>query len=158
MGVLDFTRGRIMARVGAKFQSAMDRRVFDAVIRKSAVAPDMQTQSGLNDLETIQRFITSPILLAFFDLPWTPIFLAGIFIFHPLLGWMAVGSATLLILIALLNQFLSYHPQQAAALAGQQAGAMSNRISEEAEMVQAMGMQNAVFTKWEKSRNIALVS
>lgn len=158
MGVLDFTRGRIMARVGAKFQSAMDRRVFDAVIRKSAVAPDMQTQSGLNDLETIQRFITSPILLAFFDLPWTPIFLAGIFIFHPLLGWMAVGSATLLILIALLNQFLSYHPQQAAALAGQQAGAMSNRIGEEAEMVQAMGMQNAVFTKWEKSRNIALVS
>lgn len=107
MGVLDFTRGRIMARVGAKFQSAMDRRVFDAVIRKSAVAPDMQTQSGLNDLETIQRFITSPISLAFFDLPWTPIFLAGIFIFHPLLGWMAVGSATLLILIALLNQFFS---------------------------------------------------
>jgi ABC-type protease/lipase transport system fused ATPase/permease subunit len=58
MGVLDFIRGRIMARVGAKFQSAMDRRVFDAVIQKSAVAPDMQTQSGLNDLETIQRFIT----------------------------------------------------------------------------------------------------
>ena len=100
MGVLDFTRGRIMARVGVKFESAMDRRVFDAVIRKSAVAPDMQTQSGLNDLETIQRFITSPILLAFFDLPWTPIFLAGILIFHPLLGWMAVGSARLLILIS----------------------------------------------------------
>ena len=54
MRFLDFTRGRIMARVGVKFQSAMDRRVFDAVIRKSAVAPDMQTQSGLNNLETIQ--------------------------------------------------------------------------------------------------------
>jgi ABC-type protease/lipase transport system fused ATPase/permease subunit len=67
MGILDFTRGRIMARVGARFQSALDRRVFDAVIRKSAVAPDLKTQSGLNDLEAIQRFITSPVLLAFFD-------------------------------------------------------------------------------------------
>ena len=39
MGILDFTRGRIMARVGARFQDDLDRRVFDAVVRKSAVAP-----------------------------------------------------------------------------------------------------------------------
>jgi PrtD family type I secretion system ABC transporter len=158
MGVLDFTRGRIMARVGAKFQSVLDRRVFDAVIRKSAVAPDLQTESGLNDLESIQRFITSPVLLAFFDLPWTPIFLAGIFIFHPMLGWMAIGGAVLLILITLLNQFLSRHPQQAAGIAGQQAGALSNQVRDEAEMVQAMGMRDAAFTRWEKSRNVALSS
>ena len=37
MGVLDYTRGRIMARVGARFQSDLDRRVFDAVVRKSAI-------------------------------------------------------------------------------------------------------------------------
>jgi len=73
MGILDYTRGRIMARVGAQFQASLDRRVFDAVVRKSAVAPDMRTQSGLADLESIQKFLTSPVLLAFFDLPWTPI-------------------------------------------------------------------------------------
>ena len=87
MGILDYTRGRIMARVGAQFQASLDRRVFDAVVRKSAVAPDMRTQSGLADLESIQKFLTSPVLLAFFDLPWTPIFIAGIFMFHPMLGW-----------------------------------------------------------------------
>ena len=156
MGVLDFTRGRIMARVGAKFQNALDRRVFDATIRKSAVAPDLQTQSGLNDLEAVQRFITSPVLLAFFDLPWTPIFLAGIFIFHPLLGAMAMGGAALLVIITLLNQFLSRHPQAQAALAGQHAGNLSNQVRDEAEMVQAMGMRDAAFARWEKSRNVAL--
>jgi len=86
MGVLDFTRGRVMARVGAQFQSDLDRRVFDAVIRKSAVAPDVKTQTGLADLESVQRLITSPVLMAFFDMPWTPVFFAGIFIFHPYLG------------------------------------------------------------------------
>lgn len=158
MGILDFTRGRIMARVGARFQSALDRRVFDAVIRKSALAPDLKTQSGLNDLEAIQRFITSPVLLAFFDFPWTPIFLAGIFIFHPMLGWMAIGGAVLLILITLLNQFLSRRPQHEAGIAGQEANMLSSQVREEAEMVQAMGMRDAAFSRWEKSRNTALIS
>ena len=34
MALLDFARGRIMGRVGARFQAALDRRVFDAVISR----------------------------------------------------------------------------------------------------------------------------
>ena len=40
MALLDFARGRIMARVGARFQVRLDRRVFEAVVRKSAVSGD----------------------------------------------------------------------------------------------------------------------
>ncbi|MEL7098156.1 MAG: type I secretion system permease/ATPase [Pseudomonadota bacterium] len=156
MGILDYTRSRIMARVGARFQAKMDRRVFDAVVRKSAVAPDLQTQSGLADLESVQRLLTSPVLMAFFDLPWTPIFMAGIFLFHPMLGWLAVAGAAVLILIALANQLLSKDPQLRAGVAGQQAGAMSDQIRTEAEMVQAMGMRDAAFTRWQVARSRAL--
>lgn len=156
MGILDYTRGRIMARVGARFQADLDRRVFDAVVRKSAVAPDMRTQSGLADLEAIQRLLTSPVLMAFFDLPWTPIFIAAIFLFHPLLGWLAVGGGAVLILIALANQMLSRQPQMRAGQAGQVAGAMSDQLRIEAEMVQAMGMRGAAFDRWQKARSTAL--
>ncbi len=156
MGILDFTRGRIMARVGARFQAQLDRRVFDAVVRKSAVAPDLRTQSGLADLESIQRCMTSPVLMAFFDLPWTPIFIAGIFIFHPMLGWLAVAGGTVLILIALANQFLSRVPQLKAGQAGQVASNMSDQLRIEAEMVQAMGMRGAAFDRWQKARGTAL--
>lgn len=156
MGILDYTRSRIMARVGARFQTRLDRRVFDAVVRKSAVAPDMQTQSGLADLESVQRFLTSPVLIAFFDLPWTPIFMAGIFMFHPMLGWLAVGGGVVLIAIAFLNQWLSREPQLRAGIAGQQAGSMSDQLRIEAEMVQAMGMRDAAFTRWSKTRSRAL--
>ncbi len=156
MGILDYARGRIMARVGARFQARLDRRVFDAVVRKSAVAPDMRTQSGLADLESIQRFLTSPVLLAFFDLPWTPIFIAGIFLFHPLLGWLAVAGGALLIVIALVNQVLSRRPQLKAGQAGQVAGAMSDQLRIEAEMVQSMGMRDAAFNRWQQARGEAL--
>ncbi|WP_390911985.1 type I secretion system permease/ATPase [Pseudosulfitobacter sp. SM2401] len=156
MGILEFTRSRIMARVGARFQATLDRRVFDAVVRKSAIAPDLQTQSGLGDLESVQRLLTSPVLMAFFDLPWTPIFLAGIFVFHPMLGFMALGGAVLLILIALANQLLSKRPQLEAGVAGQRAGGLSEQIRVEAEMVQAMGMRDAAFSRWQILRNKAL--
>ncbi|MEL6619345.1 MAG: type I secretion system permease/ATPase [Pseudomonadota bacterium] len=156
MGILDYTRGRIMARVGARFQARLDRRVFDAVVRKSAVAPDLQTQSGLADLEAIQRFLTSPVLLAFFDLPWTPIFIAGIFLFHPWLGFLALAGGGVLILIALANQLLSRLPQLKAGHAGQVASTMSDQLRIEAEMVQSMGMRDAAFDRWQKARTEAL--
>jgi len=156
MGILDYTRGRIMARVGARFQDDLDRRVFDAVVRKSAVAPDSKTNGSLGDLESVQRLITSPVLMAAFDLPWTPIFFAGIFVFHPYLGYLALAGAAVLIAITIANQLLSRGAQSRAAIAGQQAGAMADQIRTEAEMVQAMGMRNAAFTRWQKARGEAL--
>ena len=156
MGVLDYTRGRIMARVGARFQDDLDRRVFDAVVRKSAVAPDTKTNAGLADLESVQRLMTSPVLMAAFDLPWSPVFFVGIFIFHPMLGYLALTGAAVLMIIALANQLMSRGAQARAAMAGQAAGAMSDQIRTEAEMVQAMGMRDAAFTRWQKARSVAL--
>jgi ATP-binding cassette subfamily C protein len=156
MGILDYTRGRIMGRVGARFQDDLDRRVFDAVVRKSAVAPDSKTNGSLADLESVQRMITSPVLMAAFDLPWTPIFFAGIFVFHAYLGYLALVGAGVLVIIAIANQFLSRGAQARAARAGQQANSMADQIRTEAEMVQAMGMRDAAFTRWQKARTEAL--
>jgi ATP-binding cassette subfamily C protein len=92
MGLLDFSRARIMARVGSRFQARLDKRVFDAVIRKSAIAPDESSATGLRDLESIQRMLISPALMSLFDMPWTPLFLFGIMLFHPWLGYLATGG------------------------------------------------------------------
>ena len=40
MGLLDYSRGRVMGRVGARFQAALDERVFNAVY---AARPSCQT-------------------------------------------------------------------------------------------------------------------
>lgn len=156
MGVLDYVRGRIMGGIGAQFQADLDHRVFDAVMRKSAVAPDLRTESGLADLEGIRRLMTSPVLMAGFDMPWTPVFFFGIFLFHPILGYLAVGGAVVLILVTLTNQILSRAPQEDAGQSQQKATMMSNQIRQEAEMVHSMGMLDAAFARWLKARNLAL--
>lgn len=156
MGILDYTRGRIMARVGARFQAALDHRVFDAMIRRSAVAPDPAAQTGLSDLESIQRLISSPVLMSLFDLPWTPVFLAGIMLFHPWLGFLAMGGGAVLIGITLLNQLFSRGPMMQANRSSHRAGLLSEEIRNESEMIQSMGMRGAAFRRWRVARDASL--
>ncbi|MFK7876101.1 MAG: type I secretion system permease/ATPase [Paracoccaceae bacterium] len=156
MGLMEFVRGRVMGRVGARFQAALDRRVFEAVARKASIAPDQRTESGLQDLESVRRLMTAPVLMAIFDIPWTPIFLAGIFLFHPLMGWLAVLGGSTLILITVMNQILSRGPHLRANSAEMQASAMSGQMRTEAEMLQSMGMEAAAFRRWNVARDKAL--
>lgn len=158
MGILDFTRGRIMGRAGARFQEYLDRRVFEASVRKSAVAPDQVSTSGLRDLETIQKLMTSPVLMAFFDAPWTPIFLFGITLFHPWLGILALVGGTLLVVFALINQVVTRKPVGESGAASVQSEKVASEIRRDAEMVQSMGMLDAAFARWQISRNEGLKS
>ncbi|WP_121061345.1 type I secretion system permease/ATPase [Chachezhania antarctica] len=156
MGILDYTRGRIMARAGARFQSALDKRVFDAMIRRSAVARDPAAQTGLADLESVQRLISSPVLMAGFDIPWTPVFLAGITLFHPWLGYLAMGGGALLIFITWVNQHFTRRPMLKAGVASNQASMLSEEIRSEAEMIQSMGMRDSAFRRWMVARDSSL--
>jgi ATP-binding cassette, subfamily C, bacterial len=118
MGVLDHARGRIMARVGASLQAGLDARVHAASLHRLAGAPnDLAAQTAVRDLDALARLWASPALVALFDAPWTPLFLAVLFVFHPLLGWVAVAGGGVLIGVTLLNQRLTEAPLAAAHLA-----------------------------------------
>lgn len=158
MGVLDFTRGRIMTRVGARFQSALNKRVFSAVLRTPQENPNLtkNANTALQDLDAVQAFIGSPVLLALVDIPWTPVFLAAIFLFHPWLGFMALGGGMLLVILALLNQTLTKPPILAGSTASRSADLQAQEMRFEAETIQSLGMREAAFERWRLSRETAL--
>lgn len=157
MGILDFVRGRVMARVGARFQAALDRRVFGAVLKATTLnrAP-AEAATGLRDLESVQRLITSPALMALFDLPWVPLFFFGIFIFHPLMGILALCGAGVLIVVAILNQWSTSKPLHAANAASFASERLGAQIREESEMVHSLGMRKAAFDRWQLARGKSL--
>lgn len=157
MGILDFVRGRIMGRVGARFQSRLDRRVFGAVLKATTLArAPREAATGLRDLESVQRLITSPALMALFDLPWAPLFFFGIFIFHPLMGILALVGGTILIAVALLNQLTTRKPLERANAASFQSEQMGAQIRSESEMVHSLGMRESAFDRWQIARSESL--
>ncbi|WP_281256708.1 type I secretion system permease/ATPase [Tabrizicola aquatica] len=157
MGVLEYARGKVMAIVGARFQERLDRRVFEAAMRRSAVVPnDPAAMTAQRDLEAIRAFLGSPVLLALMDLPWTPFFLAAIFIFHSMLGWLSIAGGAVLVIVTVLNQVMSKAPQREVGSAAVQSERMADQLKAEAETLQALGMSGAGYDRWQTARRNAL--
>lgn len=157
MGILDHVRARVMARIGAQIQDRMDSRVFAAAMRRLTLQPNEPTAlAAQRDLESIQRLWASPVLIAVFDIPWTPFFVAAIFVFHPMLGWLAVAGGVFLIALTILNQKLTAGPMNRTNNLTMTAERVSDMIKLEAEAVQALGMTGAAFDRWQKARSTAL--
>jgi ATP-binding cassette subfamily C protein len=157
MGVLDYARGRIGARVGALIQTRLDPKVFEAGLSRALVSGERgRPWSGLRDLEAVQRFMGSPVLFALFDIPWTPLFLFAIFSFHPLLGWLAVGGGLLLVAISLANQMMTKRSTAEATATALVSDGFAETVRQQAEVVQGLGMRQAVLARWQQNRDKAL--
>lgn len=158
MGVLDYARGRVLARIGATFQARLDHRVFSAVLRRDALATGEGSRASntLRDLEAVQRLLSSPVFTAVYDIPWTPVFLVGIMIFHPWLGYLAMAGGGFLILVATLNQSLTSGPVKSANVGAMRADHLAEQLRAEAEMVRALGMSDAAFARWRRARTASL--
>lgn len=157
MALLDYARGRVLARFGARFQAQLDDRVFRAVLKRALLPKERANPAGgLRDLESVQGLFTSPVMLALFDIPWTPFFLGAIFIFHPWLGWVAIFGGGMLIIITLLNGFLTRSKTMEAQHASSHASGFAEQARRSAEVVRAQGMGPAVSARWHKMRDVSL--
>lgn len=157
MGLLEYARGRVLARAGAKFQSLLDMRVFEAVLRRSIVpAERARPNTAARDLDSVRQLLSGPAPFALFDIPWTPIFLAAIFIFHPLLGFLAVGSGAILVVLTVVNQIRSREPNGQSNQATAEAENLGEALRQNAETVQALGMRREGMNRWRTFRDDAL--
>ena len=157
MGVLDHARGRIMARVGARLQEKLDARVLSAAFRRLTIAPqDMPALAAQKDLDAIARFWASPVLLAIFDAPWAPLFAAAIFVFHPWLGYLAIGGGLVIVALSWLNQASTDAPLQTSNLAALAADRQAENLKSESELIQALGMTGAAFARLKLRRDTSI--
>lgn len=159
MGGLDYVRGRVLVRVGAQFFDTLAPRVFGAVQDKTAAGfSDDTTKVGLRDLEAMQKAMASPITSAFFDVPWIPVFIGTIALFHPLLGLFAVAGGLILVSFALFNQLVSKSVVDTANMMSSSAHLLADGLRDNAEIVQGMGMKDAAFSKWNIIHRMAVDS
>lgn len=157
MGVLDYARGRVMARVGARFQTVLDGRLFSATLRRSMNPHERAACTAvLRDLDALQNIFVSPVLLAIMDMPWTPIFIAAIFIFHPMLGWISVAGGAIIIALALMNQIFTTNRVRTAQIATQRAHAFAEQSHEASEVALSQGMRDSLQQRYKRLRNLAL--
>ena len=156
MGLLEWVRGQILIRVGARLELLLNERLFALTFKRSLLTGGKAGSEPLDDLTGLRTFLTTNGLFAFFDAPWMPIYIAVMFMFHEWFGWMAVGTAIILITIAFATEKLTNKDISDANNLAVSGRGLVNRNLRNAEVVESMGMLKAIRTNWQKSTNKVL--
>ena len=150
LGALEWVRSRIMVRTSTRLETLLAPRLYEASFRQALLSGGTQASGqALSDLTGLRQFLTGNGLFAFFDAPWLPIYLAIMFVFHPLYGWFGVACAVVLALLALANERLTTQPLQDANKENLASSAFTAKSLRNAEVVASMGMLPNLLKRWQ---------
>jgi len=146
MGVLDWVRGRVLARLAEGFGQELGPDTFSRWLasgtRKASATQPVQ------DLSTLQQFLSSNAPSTFFDMPWIVIFIGVIFLLHPMLGVLAVFGAVVLAIGAIYNERSTREPTIEALGLQREERSLSLQAARNADTLTALGMGPAVKARW----------
>lgn len=155
MAVLDLVRGRLLVAAGVVLDRALGQRVlFESL--GGAARPGVAGYSyGYRDVGTLRAFLTGPGMFSLFDVPWLPLYILIIFLFHPWLGMIAMAGALLLLVLAVLNERLTRPSLDEFQLHSQKAGRYIEAGLRNAEVVNGMGMASSLAHRWLGQNSLA---
>ena len=144
----EWVRGRVLVRVGVRMNDLLGQRVFRATFDAHLHRPGLQPAKPLSDLTELRQFLTGNGTIAFFDAPWTPIYIGVLFLLHPVLGWAAICFALVQAMVAYVGNRNALQPAQALAMRQRQSVAQVQVKLRTSESVQAMGMLASLQQRW----------
>ncbi|MDO9266710.1 MAG: type I secretion system permease/ATPase [Sulfurimonas sp.] len=148
MALLEIVRSKILVRVGNKLDNILSKRVFDSLFDLANKQPGKESSMPLRDLTQIRQFMTGNGLFAFFDAPWMPIYIAVLFMFHPLFGYFAIFAAIVLVILTILNEYDTKEKLQEANIMNQVSTSYVDSNLRNAEVINAMGMKANIQALW----------
>ncbi|PRW96343.1 type I secretion system permease/ATPase [Pseudomonas fragi] len=159
LGCLEWTRSRIMVRVSNRLDMLLSRQVYKASFKRALESGGMDASAQpLNDLTGLRQFLSGNGLFAFFDAPWLPIYIAVMFMFHPWFGWVATGSALLLLVLAFINERLTGPTLAQANKEHIGASLYTTKNLRSAEVIESMGMLETLMERWwNRQKNVLML-
>lgn len=148
LALLEVVRSSVLIRVGNRLDMMLNQRVFSAAFERNLRRAGGNPAQALQDLSQVRQFLTGSGLFAFFDAPWTPIYLLVIALIHPLLGSVTLIGSLLLVSLAWLTEVSTRKPLTEANQAALASGSFANNSLRNAEVIEAMGMLPALRQRW----------
>jgi PrtD family type I secretion system ABC transporter len=143
-------------RVGRRFEERLRSRVFDAMsfltLRRAANVGGQP----ISDLNTVRQYISGAGPLAFFDMPWVPIYLFIVFMLHFWLGVAGLVAAIIIFLLAVCTEATTRTPLSKASTAQTKAMLMTDEARRSAEAMHALGMRGVLRNRWASVQQEAL--
>jgi PrtD family type I secretion system ABC transporter len=148
-GYFDALRARMLCRVGTLFDVGLQDSIHTALATLPLRgARPMVMQQPLRDLDQIRAFMSSMGPTAFLDMPWIPIFLIALFLFHPAIGITAVIGTIGIVAMTLVTDRMSRGAAKAAMDSSAQRQVLADTTQRNAEVIRALGMVDRFGALW----------
>ena len=149
LAALEWVRAHVLIRIGNQVERDFNQRLFSATFQQSLRSPAANAAQALADFTNVRQFVTGAGV-AFFDLPWAPIYLLVCFLLHPVLGIVALIGLGVSVALALVSSRLTEPALAEAQRASIRASSFANNNLRNAEAIQAMGMLANVRARWSR--------
>ena len=150
MGTAEWFRSRLLVRVGVAIDQELSTRVFNASFEAYLNQTSAHPSRAFSDLIQVRQFLTGQGVFAFFDAPWTPIYIGVLFLLSPWLGALAILFALVQGFIGWFGHRHTLEPSEAAGKAFGDAQAYFQGKLQNLEVVESMGMTHNLRRQWEK--------
>ncbi len=158
-GLIDMIRSRILVRIGHSLDEAMSLRVYEAIVRLPLkIGNKGDGSQPIRDLDAVRAFLSGSGPVAFFDLPWMPVYLAICFLFHYLIGLTALAGAIILVTLTVVTEIKTRHPTRSAAQFAVARNSLLEASRRNAEVITAMGMAGRISKRWHELNRSFVVS
>ena len=148
MAFAEWMRSRVLVRSGVRLDAMLGSRVFNASFEANLAPSGVSPARSFGDLIQIRQFLTGNGILAFFDTPWTPVYMAVLFILHPMLGWLALFFAAVQGALAWFGHRSTVAPAEEASKASSEASMYLQGKLRNAEVLEPMGMVHNLRPRW----------
>jgi len=156
MAFAEWIRSRLLVRVGVRLDEALNSLVFNASFKAYLNRGKHNVTEAFSDLTNIRQFLTANGMIAFFDTPWTPIYIAVIFLLSPFLGWLSILFAVIQLGLTWQSHRLSTKEIESAAEAGNDSYRYVQSKLRNIEPVHAMGMEGNLQERWFRLHDTSL--
>ena len=156
MAFAEWIRSRLLVRVGVRLDEALNSLVFNASFKAYLNRGRHNVAEAFSDLTNIRQFLTANGMIAFFDTPWTPIYIAVIFLLSPFLGWLSILFAVIQLGLTWQSHRLSTKEIESAAEAGNDSYRYVQSKLRNIEPVHAMGMEGNLQERWFRLHDTSL--
>ncbi len=148
-GLLEALRSRILSRIGVRLDERLSAVTFESVVALPLLGGRRgERLEPMRDLDLVRQFLSGPGPSALFDMPWMPVYIALVFMFHPILGFVALGGALIMCVLIGLNDLLTRNPLGESARHALARNAFVEGARANAEAVVAMGMLEGLRARW----------
>ena len=144
----DWIRTQVLVRTTLRFDQQLNTRILKACFDSRRKGTEEKAQMVFNDLTSMRQLVSSQSFFTVFDIPWTPVYLAVLFMMHPVLGWTGLVFMVLFGILAYLSNKWTEAPFEQAMDAAQVANTYVGAKLKNSEIVESLGMLSNLRTRW----------